>query len=440
MLRKYIATLLLFVCLQGIGFTDEFVDLSNHKTQMEYTYFSPVQLEGSKDLYIYSGINHSLFNYEAKNKYGTCYYLQVEQSQQNYEISDSSNTSLAIGNRDKYGLQIGLKQDIKGNVFSLNFGFSESVGISQLNFGYTYHQNQFDIFTDLRLTQAAWAVTVKNNDYSILGTAFYKKSVLRIGNNLHSKWGSLSASIAGSIPLTIPGHIEGISTEMSPFYREYDLNLISQIHNEGHLEIFLNLKTDTLNSDIRSDEKNVGKLYAFDKAEQSLGVKLRRGHYSASLQYHTFDTRVSGSVLATYFGDVLTQLSGARYFHQVEINGSYTELTFATKGKVGRILDYQIENSLFTGNGEIYSKHYVFQLFNPITDLRIQELKVHSFIVDKISLEMRRGILSNIVLVVDIDYLFPLQVDMKISPERDYDSADLSLGTKFGARLIYRFD
>jgi len=41
---------------------------------------------------------------------------------------------------------------------------------------------------------------------------------------------------------------------------------------------------------------------------------------------------------------------------------------------------------------------------------------------------------------MDFDYVIPLHTDMEISPERDYDSADISMGAKLGVQLVYRFD
>ncbi len=93
--------------------------------------------------------------------------------------------------------------------------------------------------------------------------------------------------------------------------------------------------------------------------------------------------------------------------------------------------------------------HYVFQLFNPFTDLTIQQIDFQEVILDDLELKLETTFLSNISVELKGAYLLPLHVDVETHPAREIIPTDptsdkdhspsLTLGARVQLQVQYRF-
>jgi len=444
---KHTATLLFLIAQTSYVFSgDAFTPSPGNKEpdyqrfSIGYDYYTPLQLEGSNELSISSNSANSLFKYESKNRQGTSFSIQLNQRKHAFEIEDSSHTALSIANCDRTGLSVHVKQDFMRNEFGITLGASEATGLDKIQLTYSHRRQHYELFAKWLMQRQNWTASIEDQLNTTPVKVFYESSIFTIGNTIQTSWGSLTADIDRSVPVSINTTSEGLGIDLSPVSVAYHLRLNKPLRNDDRIEIFLNSLSDTLNTDIRHGEDLAGKLFALDRDNLNLGFFFGNEKTGFSLSYHNITTRLSGYVIAGYFSDILSQLSGARYYHQVEAQGSYYDLAVEHTGKPGSAIKYRIENSIIRGSGELYSKHYVFQLFNPLADIGIQEVKIHSIILNKLHLDVAVEIVSNVTLLANIDYILPLYLDLETSPETDYDSAEITLGSRVGIQMIYNFD
>ncbi|MCF7822890.1 MAG: hypothetical protein K9N35_01830 [Candidatus Marinimicrobia bacterium] len=441
---KYIIILLNFILapiLNGQWLADRLgtEEAASQNVRFGHLYTSPLFLSSKSQIDIASGNERWILGYEQNNDRGTRFSIDIFQNNQTYVIRDSSNLSLDVKNRDHSSLAFRINQIFNKNEFDFEVGIRETMGVDKLHISYVHHWKQVDFFTQILLDRKIWMVSIENQSKTVPGLTNYNLSLVRSGSIMRTRLGTFSLAIDTPLPMKYRFPFDDIGVKMTPVQYAYDIKYSRELSNKVAYGLFVANRSDTLNTDIKKSESTIGKLYAFDTEYVKMGLFIYGVRNGISLTHHFARIDFSGMVMASYFGDLFTQLSGARYFHQINGSSSWLDFKLWRASQKGARLQYRMESSFIAGIGKLHASHYVFQLFNPLTDLRIQELEFHSYILEKISVQLEKRMLLQLDVSAEIDYIIPLYLDLEVSPPSEYKMTDFSLGTRYRVNIRYKF-
>ncbi len=413
--------------------------LYTHSISMQYRHETPFSWKEDNN----SSLSFHKLNYELQydhirpnsSKLG----IAVFQTRNDFAIEDSS-TYVEMTKAGSEGIRFTYNKPFTHVDVGVDLKISNSIGLEDLQFQYARHWNKISFRLGLEASQQSWNLRLGNDDNHILTKIYRYQSLAGFGLTLHSKLGSLIFNLKGALPVNFPeSPTEALSLSLQPYHSSFEFSYNYPISEYSSFIIGFSTSMDTVNADMEKLEDIIGKIFALDQKEQKLKLEFMTKDLDISLTYREFQGDLSSYVLASPFGSLFTQLSGARYYQKVELNLSFLNLGIFAERRFRDRIEIGIKNSLYIGKGSFYERHYIFQLFNPLTDLSIQEIKINSFVLDHIDLQIQTALTSNSILKLRGGYIFPLHLDYETHPGREIKPGDLSLGAKLELQFQYYF-
>ena len=237
---------------------------------------------------------------------------------------------------------------------------------------------------------------------------------------------------------------EGLYLPLKPYRSGFDFKYHYQIRENSSFAIGLHSSVDTVNADLKDPDDIIGKIYALDQMDNEISLELSYKHIELNIAHRDLQGELSGYFLASQFGSFLSQLSGARYYQKLEADLSFTRFSLSANQQFRNYIEFELKNSIYVGAGSFYERHYVFQLFDPISDLSVQEISINRFVMNDTVLQLHVAAKSNLALSLKTTYLLPVYIDVEFQPSRGDEAAEveatnLTLGASFELNLTYRF-
>lgn len=362
------------------------------------------------------------------------------QTQDAFSFEDTSDTYAKVNNAGSQGVKFDLNQKFGGNDLELGLRITNSLGLEEIQIGYDYHWKNLSFHLGLESGQRSWNVDLGNSDNDFYARIDQFQTLGELGTTFNSKHGNFSVHFKTSIPIIYPEiSLEGLYLPLRPCRSSLEFNYHYPISEYSSFALGFSTSTDTVNAELENMDDIIGKIYALDQKEQKLRLGLVSKHFGLTLAYRDLQGDLSAYFLASPFGSLLSQLSGARYYQILKADLSFLSFSFSANNQFGERLTIGFENSIYLGKGTYYERHYVFQLFNPIGDLSIQEINVNRFVVNDIGFHIRSIIHSNFTLMLKGTYLLPLYIDIDANPIREFNSGDLTLGSSIELGLHYHY-
>ena len=229
---------------------------------------------------------------------------------------------------------------------------------------------------------------------------------------------------------------------VAPATQIWDLGLQYGFDNDRMISFEGQFTKDTANLDLYKNDLIVGKAYAFDQEQSVIKIGYQSSDWHFGFARNTMSGEINGYLLAAPFGSLLTQLSGARFYVQTEGQINYYDAQLTYHSKSFGSLDLTLSNHLFFGDGELKYTGYIWQLFNPLTDLEIRELSDLTYVLDQMGIILDYKWAAGYSLSMEWSRLFPLYLDYSLrgtAVPSTSTSADLILGSHFNIELSYHF-
>ncbi|NQV15544.1 hypothetical protein HQ531_08815 [bacterium] len=392
---------------------------------------------------IRSRSTRSDLQYKRKWRAGRFIQLGFFQDQSHYVYKDSTGVSTSLNDDKTMGLNLDYQEPVSLNHnIRFTIKFTDILGIERLQLT---HIAQFweKIFIQsyLLANQSRWNLKLRDNQNDI------RLSIHRFQSSAGLRFKLLSIGIfkfdfRRSFSSKFSANPDAdMHMLLLPFSRSLEISLGTIAGMDRFVTLFYKNSLDTTNSNMIKNDETIGKFYALDQAKTQFGISMDKNKNRKALSYIKLTGDLSGYALAAPFGSLISQLSGARFYQKLELKLSYLDFSIIMNKQLNHEIEIGLHNSVLWGKGELYSRNYIFQVFNPISDLSIQEISINSFIMDDIDFQIKAAIQSNIILIMEGGLLLPLHLDYEAHPATPINSDDLTLGNRssydltLGARL-----
>ncbi len=200
------------------------------------------------------------------------------------------------------------------------------------------------------MNQQSWSVNLANSINNVPGNIHQFQSLLDVGTTLRARFAKVTFVQKQTIPVNYPKPLSAeLSTILKPYHSSTDLSFSFPVRQNSKLNFHYSSLHDTVNTDVTKQNSIIGKIYALDHNTQEIGICLETSSFDVVINYKQLYGDLRGYVLVSYFGNILSLLSGARYYQQLEIDLSYLELQFLTQQKVRDWMMVSFANSIFLG-------------------------------------------------------------------------------------------
>ncbi len=311
-------------------------------------------------------------------------------------------------------------------------------GIRELGVHYTHYWKYFSLNSGIINQQSLQQLNIETLDADYSANAKLFQTNFVFGSNMSLNKLSIDLLYSRTIMEDQAQYSsQDIHTLLVPFLISKDLRTTYSFGDATELSLFYTDESDTLNASIAEANTTIGKIYALDYEFKKYGGSLNHRQAYFGISHHTLSGKFSASILASYFGDLLTQLSGARYYQIAEIDFAWTSLSYAHKMNFADRINVGFDNSLMFGRGDLYWRNHIFLFPNPISDLHIQEIEITRFVVDMLSLQLDVALSSKLKLVTSSTFYIPIAVETETAPQLDFEKNKASLSPEMKLRLDY---
>ncbi|MEA3285848.1 MAG: hypothetical protein U9Q77_00540 [Candidatus Marinimicrobia bacterium] len=382
----------------------------------------------------------SEISYDHIFSHGRSMKILLLQQKERFAVSDSSISTL-FSSYAKRMLRLSMAHSFLNHHFEAGCGFADGIGLDYLKLNYSHDWNKYSLRIGLTSERHSWQFKVAEGMEHIPVRVDQILTQVGLGVSIYPAWGKLLIDVSHNVPHSLSlEHSNTLWMLLDPYRSGIDIQYTLPLGQLGDLSMFYSNRIDTCNSKIMDESTIIGKIYAFDNREEQVGFELNIGIIDPGLSFHRYRGELRGQVLAGHFGGLLTQLSGARYFQQLQAEMEVLKLFFDAHSSIGKLFELRIKNSLLQGRGKLYSRHHVFQLFNPLTDLSIQEYDIKRMILNEVEAWFQMGIAPKILISVTGGYLIPLKLEIETHPVTKINTAELKLGARMGFQIQYIFD
>gem|GEM_PF-4163532 len=236
--------------------------------------------------------------------------------------------------------------------------------------------------------------------------------------------------------------VKKMGLTLSPYRNSSSIRVGYQLSSDKLITLDVDIHTDTLNTELYERERVIGNLYAFDSDRRHVLLALTTANLSVGYAFHSVKGSLNGSLLASPFGSWLTQLSGARFYLKSAAQLDYHAFNLTWEPKTSSVFSLGIKNHLLVGTGDLQYRSYVWQLFNPISNLNLRQLQLNRYILDVIQIHIGGPITGNLSFQGSVKQLIPLYLKYSLTGDEfaaESVDTDITLGTDIGIKLIYSF-
>jgi len=364
------------------------------------------------------------------------YKITAFNVQKFYTLEDSINL-YSLQHADPIGINFVGHYAHNRNLLSVAITTTQNAGLHDFNLQYFYTHKYFDINVGLVDNEHSLETNIVTSETSYPGQIASHQSSWNLGTGFKFNRSSSEFRYSRTVESDHPkSSTDNILVDSEPFHVERHLLFGYDLGVQTKLQMTYTDLIDTVNTDISISNENIGKIYALDRHEESYGANITHQSHSLGLTYHKHVGRLSAHLLASYFGDLLTQLSGARYYHVVEYDLTWINFNYSTSKRVGKQTLISLSNSIFAGSGEWYSRHHVFLFPNPLSDLEIQNIEINQFLLNTVELQLARKLSDRINLKLEAEYMFPLIIEVETHPQIDLNKQKLTQLPRMMIQLI----
>ena len=238
-----------------------------------------------------------------------------------------------------------------------------------------------------------------------------------------------------------PQAITPFSSSLVPGTAKLRFTLSHSNNTLGRIHLYTQFASDTCNADISELDRIIGKIYALDLDHNSYGARWHGSTLDIDLSYHELTGAISAYLQTAPFGSLISRLSGARYYVQGDGKLQYLDLASNWRPQVKQGLDLDLALHFFLGQGHLQNRDYIWQLFNPLMDLAIRELKLNSYMLCQLAVGGRWQVHPDWLIHWNWQRIIPLHLDYEYTasgaPGRPSDSYENHLSTVLSLSLSY---
>ncbi|MCF7808892.1 MAG: hypothetical protein K9N38_10285 [Candidatus Marinimicrobia bacterium] len=416
-------------------------DASARNLRVSHRIQDPLKYASPGAVFVTSGLTADVIEYSQRFNSGkTRVGLSWQQVERNLTIRDTSDLTLDLQSTRPASFGFSLQHKDGPHQIRIRTWQSRARALDSMDIEYALEVPNMVILSGMSSRVSAWDLALTDRTSLVLASSNYGSLDLRAAIMLKLKYITLALAyeqaVGGGLFLDKSADIH---LDLKPIHRGYSLRFSRALGQDRRATLYFAALDDTLNSHIYRGTGIIGDIYAFDQRNRRAGVVYSHRNSSFSLTYNVIDLRMSGSVLASHFSDLLSGLSGARYYQQMELNAQYMDIQTTLRDLAFRNVSLGINNSIFIGQGRIYSKRYSFLLFNPLSDLSIQEISINRAIVDRINIDLKIHLFHKIDLTTRARYYVPISLDVETKPQLEIQDADLVFDRFFEIELNYSF-
>lgn len=408
---------------------------------MAHSQSEPLSFSAPGEVFVSSDIKRSKLSFSRRfDKTETSVGIYLQNHLKQLTLVDTSELSLGIEPATANALGFSLHQPWHNHSLSLDLWLSQSGNPDSLSVSYGLSTPRIQASVDYAFQRSDWNLILEDPISSIPVSASY--GMQAIGSNISANHGSYFLGISAKSTIHSPNTLnadEYIHTRLNPVQRMLSVKAGKHLHSDSEISFYYHSMKDTVNADIQTPLLTVGSIYAFDRQSQSTGLRYERNDFTLDVSLNEASFDVSGSVLASHFSDLLSSLSGARYYHQLLMDARYVNFKLEYDGSVSNKFSMEIKNEVLIGKGSLYSKRYAFVLFNPLSNLSIREITLHRGVLNNLNLDAKINVGTDLVLNFNLNYLLPLYVDITSKPDMEVKEADIVVMRSLGLGLGYTF-
>lgn len=355
-------------------------------------------------------------------------------------LRDTSGLTFDLSESRTNSVGLCFRHQFCGHSVELTTWHSRALESDSLDVLYVYESPRARVYAGIRSNVSFWDLSLTDRTSLVPFSSNHGLLDVRAGGKL--RFGKIAFSLAAERSVReglFMDSREDIHFDLAPFHWEYSIGVSRDLGHDRSLSLHYAAQEDTLNTRIYKGIIPIGDIYAFDHSTRSGGLVYTGGKYTVAVIYNGIKGKLSGSVLAPYFSDLLSTLSGARYYQQMELEAEYIDIQTGLMHLMFRNFSIGLENSLLIGKGRLYSKRYSYLLLNPFSDLSIQEITVNQAIVDKVNIDIRVNLFHQVDLKTKLRYYIPLLLDVESAPQMKIEGADLAFDRFIEMGMDYTF-
>ncbi len=364
--------------------------------------------------------------------------ITVSSVNQKFQIKDSLETYFNLNRENSESLALGLDYTFRNTTLDSRVRFNNQGFLESINMQIDQPLKSLNFLAGIQMNQDVYAANFGNHEYVFEGDLYLNRSLLYLDLAYVSKYGDLNLRYGKSLKSGIAfPNSQALRSELLPHIENLSFNYEYQNEQDRKFHLFIKVAKDTVNSSIEQSKENIGSIYALDHEDISYGATYFSGRLGLSLSKRFIQGKISGSLKASRFGDLFTQLSGARYFHLIEGDAEISELQLIWNSLLSNKHNLVFTNSLYLGQGNIFSRHYVFQLFDPLNNLKAQSIKVQQFLGIDLGLLLQLHLKPEFQVNLLGNYLIPLAMDIETHPKMEVRMSEIRMGTRISLDMVF---
>lgn len=366
--------------------------------------------------------------------------INLKNASQAGTIRDTSGLTLDLSESRTNSVGLYFRHQFGGHSVELTSWHSRAMESDSLEVLYAFENPRARIYGGIRSYVSFWGLSLTDRSSLVPFSSNY--GLLDISTGSTVRFGKFSFSLTFEQSIRdglFMDSREDIHFDLAPIHRDYSIGVNRDLGYAGRLSLHYASQKDTLNTRIYKGVIPIGDIYSFDQNTRSGGLSYTGSKYTLGVIYNGIEAKLSGSVLAPYFSDLLSTLSGARYFQQMELEAEYIDIQTGLVPITFRNFSIGLENSLLIGKGRLYSKRYSFLLLNPLSNLSIQEITVNQAIVDKVDIDISVNLFHQVDLKTKLRYYVPILLDVESAPRMKIEGADLAFDRFIEMGVDYTF-
>jgi len=417
------------------------VDKSQRALRTSYIELEPLTYMAPDDIFIDSKFHEGSIEFVTMiPRTSTALSIMGTHRVTEFLVADTDSLSVRGLGTDQENIGIVVEQPWRQHALRFGFWRNSKSAPDSIRLDYSYNLPWGKLDLSYASLHHVWDIMFEAPGEEVPITA--DQQLRKFGGGISFASHSYFLELNGSTTLKVlnkPEQIHPTNFRLTPVRRESTIGLGKILSNDRKLGLHFYSLNDTLNTGIYRDATTVGSIYAFDRLFNSIGLKYQSNQMDVGVYYYRKSAEISGSVLAYYFSNRLSSLSGARYFQKVQIEAEYLDIKLTYRSPGMSIGTFNVSNSLLIGTGTLYSRSYAFVLFKPIDNLNIREITAKYMILDKIRVSGRLRILNHANLLFSWNYLIPIAWDIQSEPAMDVGEVEITAMRSLELELEYLF-